>query len=95
MIKQARMSGCIVNTSGLGGQQRVDQVQKGDALATIGSPFGKVFDTVCASCSGIIIGKQNIPLVQEGDAMFHIAYFAEQEQEIAENIEIMQDTLLM
>lgn len=69
-------------------------VQKGDALAKIGSPFGEVFETVIAERAGIIIGKQNIPLVQEGDAMFHIAYFTEEDQEVVENIETMQDILL-
>ena len=86
---RANASGIVNNLKKIG-----DQVQRGDALATIGDPFGEIFDTVRASCAGIIIGKQNIPLVQEGDAMFHIAYFAEQEQEIAHNIEIMKDTLL-
>jgi len=53
-----------------------------------------VFATVEANKSGIIIGKQNIPLVQEGEAMFHIAYFSEEEEEIASNIQTMSDTLL-
>ncbi len=86
---RASASGIVSNLKNLG-----DQVTKGDALAEIGSPFGEVFSRVTASKSGIIIGKQNIPLVQEGDAMFHIAYFVEQEEEIAENIELLQDTLL-
>lgn len=86
---RATASGIVNNLKNLG-----DQVEKGDDLAVIGSPFGEVFGAVKAGRSGIIIGKQNIPLVQEGDAMFHIAYFAEEDQEIAENIEIMQDTLL-
>lgn len=86
---RATASGIVLNVKKLG-----DQVAKGDRLATIGSPLGEVFDTVRASRSGVIIGKQNIPLVQEGDAMFHIAYFAEQHQEIVDNIELMQDTLL-
>lgn len=86
---RASASGIVNNLKNLG-----DQVQKGDELARIGDPFGNLFDTVRASRSGIIIGKQNIPLAQEGDAMFHIAYFAEEDQEIADNIEIMQDTLL-
>lgn len=86
---RATASGIVNNLKNLG-----DQVQKDMPLATIGSPFGETFVTLRATRSGIIIGKQNIPLVQEGDAMFHIAYFAEDEDEIAENIEIMQDTLL-
>ena len=86
---RASCSGIVNNLKNLG-----DQVQKGDPLANIGSPIGETFATVRASRSGIIIGKQNIPLVQEGDAMFHIAYFTEEDTEIVENIEIMQDTLL-
>lgn len=86
---RANASGIVHNLKNLG-----DDVQKGDALAQIGSPFGEVFATVRAARSGIIIGKQNIPLVQEGDAMFHIAYFSEEDDEIVENIERMQDALL-
>ncbi|GAB3091896.1 succinylglutamate desuccinylase/aspartoacylase family protein [Aestuariicella hydrocarbonica] len=86
---RANCSGIVRNIKELG-----DAVQKNDALAEIGSPFGELMGTVRASRSGIIIGKQNIPLVQEGDAMFHIAYFSEDDDEIAERIETMQDTLL-
>ena len=68
-------------------------VEKGEALANIGGPFGEIIDTVTASRSGIIIGKQNIPLAQEGEALFHIAYFSEEHKSIAENIEVMQETL--
>ena len=41
---------------------------------------------------GIIIGKQNIPLVQEGDAMFHVANF-EAPDEVATNIDMMNDDI--
>ncbi len=86
---RANVSGIVNDLKHIG-----DNVQKGDPLAKIGSPFGEVFDTIKATRSGIIIGKQNIPLAQEGDAMFHIAYFSEEDDEIVENIEIMQDSLL-
>lgn len=86
---RATCSGIVRNTKELG-----DAVQKSDILAEIGSPFGDVVGVVTANRSGIIIGKQNIPLVQEGDAMFHIAYFSEDDEKIVERIEIMQDTLL-
>jgi predicted deacylase len=71
-----------------------DQVIKGDSLAVIGSPYGDVIDTVKAIRSGILIGMQNIPLVQEGEAMFHIAYFSEDDDAIAEHIEAVQEQLL-
>ena len=86
---RANESGIVNNLKNLG-----DCVQKGDSLANIGSPLGDIIDTVCAPRAGIIIGKQNIPLAQEGDAMFHIAFFSESDEEIAENIEMMHDELL-
>ncbi|WP_444933486.1 succinylglutamate desuccinylase/aspartoacylase family protein [Microbulbifer sp. JTAC008] len=70
-----------------------DQVTKGDILADIGTPFGDSLAKVTANKSGIIIGKQNIPLAQEGDAMFHIAYFSESDENIASIIEKMQVVL--
>lgn len=60
-------------------------------MAEIGSPYGEVIDTVKANRSGILIGKQNIPLVQEGEAMFHIAYFSENDEQIADHIETVQE----
>jgi predicted deacylase len=71
-----------------------DHVKKDELLATIGNPFGEVFDEVRASRSGIVIGKQNIPLVQEGDAMFHIAYFSDDNLEVADNVETLQSELM-
>lgn len=86
---RASASGIVNNLKNLG-----DFVQEGDSLARIGSPLGELFGTVKARRSGIIIGRQNIPLVQQGEAMFHIAYFTADEQEIADNITLMQDTYI-
>jgi len=86
---RANASGIVNNKINLG-----DQVTKGDVLAEIGSPYGDVIDVVKATRSGILIGKQNIPLVQEGEAMFHIAYFSESDEEIADHIETIQDSFL-
>lgn len=86
---RANASGVVHNIVNLG-----DQIIKGDILAEIGSPYGEIFDCVRATRSGILIGKQNIPLVQEGEAMFHIAYFSEDDEEIAEHIETVQEQLV-
>ena len=86
---RANSSGIVYDLKKLG-----DQVKKGEALATIGNPFGEAISTVHASRSGIVIGKQNIPLVQEGDAMYHIAFFSEPDKDIIENIETMHETLI-
>ena len=86
---RANHSGLSTSKKNLG-----DYVQKGDVLARIGSPLGENFGSVVANKTGIIIGKQNIPLVQEGDAMFHIAFFSEEEEDIADNIQTMSSSLL-
>ncbi|SEA23202.1 succinylglutamate desuccinylase/aspartoacylase family protein [Microbulbifer marinus] len=85
---RASDSGIVNHKKGLG-----DHVLKGEVLATIADPYGHQLDRVICNADGIIIGKQNIPLVQEGEAMYHIAYFHEP-QEVAENLELLQDSLL-
>lgn len=84
---RATDSGIITHKKQLG-----DHVQKGDVLAIIADPYGKELDRVDAPVEGIIIGKQNIPLAQEGEALYHIAYFKAHD-EVVENIEIMHDNL--
>lgn len=86
---RAGSSGIVHTLKNLG-----DRVQKGDVLAEIGDPFGNIIDSVRASRAGIIIGKQNIPLVQAGDAMFHIAFFTNKDSDVVESIEILADSLL-
>ncbi|WP_211252278.1 succinylglutamate desuccinylase/aspartoacylase family protein [Marinobacterium jannaschii] len=51
------------------------RVKVGDQLATIASPFSPQEQSVLAPWAGIIIGRNNIPLVNEGDALFHVARF--------------------
>lgn len=70
-----------------------ERVEKGQTLAEINAPLGELIQKVVSTRSGIIIGKQNIPLVQEGDAMFHIAYFGKDEDEVVEHIELMHETI--
>ncbi|MFT4939003.1 MAG: putative deacylase [Paraglaciecola sp.] len=82
---RASSSGIVNDLKKLG-----DRVVKGDGLAQICGPTGNFVDILKAPKSGIIIGKQNIPLVQEGDAMFHVATF-ERPGEVLGHIEQMQD----
>ena len=86
---RANASGIVHDMVHLG-----DRVVKGAVLAEIGSPYGEVIDVVTASRSGVVIGKQNIPLVQEGEAMFHIANFTEGHKKVVAQIESVQDMLL-
>jgi predicted deacylase len=50
-------------------------VEKGERLATIADPFGNGEEAVNSPAAGIVIGRVNLPLVTEGEALFHIARF--------------------
>lgn len=61
-------SGMIRTIKALG-----DIVQKDEIIAYIDDPLGENSFEIKALFDGVIIGKSEIPLVQEGDAIFHIA----------------------
>jgi len=48
-------------------------VKEGDRVGWVGDPVGGTDTAVYAHTGGIIIGRTSLPLVYEGDAMFHIA----------------------
>lgn len=52
-----------------------DIVKKDELIAFVDEPFGYASFEIKSIFDGIIIGKSEIPLVQEGDAIFHIAKF--------------------
>jgi predicted deacylase len=51
------------------------RVRRGDTIGVIADPFGTQEMEVTSTVSGIIIGRHNLPLVNEGEALFHIARF--------------------
>lgn len=53
------------------------QVRKGQKLALIADPFGETETALITPCSGIVVGMNNLPLVNEGEAIYHIARFDE------------------
>ncbi len=85
---RANESGFVVHIAQLG-----DHVEKDQVLATISDPFGDELDRVLSPQEGVVIGKQNIPLAQEGEAIYHIAYFSKPNS-VAEHLERVQDNLL-
>ena len=52
-------------------------VRKGQRLAMVADPFGESETAVTSPCSGIVICVNNLPLVNEGEAIYHIARFDE------------------
>ncbi len=67
---RASESGIIRTVKALG-----DTVTKREVIAYINSPLEDEIFQIRAPYDGIIIGKSEIPLIQEGDAVFHIAKF--------------------
>jgi predicted deacylase len=50
-----------------------EEVVAGETVGIISDPFGQVENEVIANDAGLIIGRANMPVVNEGDALFHIA----------------------
>lgn len=66
------------------------RVKKNTLLGVVADPFGEKEVTVEATCNGIVIGRTNLPLVNEGDALYHIARF-EDIQEIEAKVDDFQE----
>jgi hypothetical protein len=64
-------------TSGIvsGKAQLGSTVTKGQRLATISDPLGTDEYIATAPFDGIIIGRSNLPLAYEGEALFNVAAF--------------------
>jgi predicted deacylase len=65
------------------------RVKKNDLLGLVADPFSDQETEVIAHAEGLIIGRTNIPLVNEGEAVFHIARF-ESSKEVATQVEAFQ-----
>ena len=81
---RAPASGIFRGTVSLGAH-----VKKDGLLGTIAEPVGDTESEVRAALGGIVIGRSNLPLVLEGEALFHIASFEDLRQ-VAEQVEEFQ-----
>jgi len=50
-----------------------DRVMKGDPVGEISDPLGEKSVAVISEDDGIIIGRTNLPVVNRGDALYHVA----------------------
>jgi len=90
--ERAPESGLFRSVASLGAR-----VNKGDLLGLISDPSDLLDQTeyeVIAKFRGLIIGKSNIPLVNEGDALFHIARFEDicEAEASVENLQSVVDS---
>lgn len=69
---RAGTSGIVTGKAKLG-----STVQTGQRLATISDPLGDAEESVISPCDGIVIGRSNLPLAHEGDALFNLSSFSD------------------
>jgi uncharacterized protein len=84
--------------SGRGGVCRLhavsgDAVKAGETVATISDIFGDDEQTVIAPSDGIIIGHATLPIVNQGDAILHIAE-VRVFQDVEEHIDAISDAVM-
>ncbi|NCP13495.1 MAG: succinylglutamate desuccinylase/aspartoacylase family protein [Sphingomonadales bacterium] len=68
-------------------------VRKGDLLACVSGLFGEDAQEMVSPVDGIIIGHATLPVVHQGDALFHIAEIAHPER-VGAQIESINDAIL-
>jgi predicted deacylase len=78
---RAPNSGILRDRIRLGAAVRTDQV-----LGIVADPLGREEVEVRASCDGVVIGRSVLPLVNEGDALYHVASF-DRPKRVADRIE--------
>lgn len=64
---RARVSGIFMPNVTIG-----DQVRKGQILAKISDPYGQVKVPVKSAANGFVIGLNNQPVINAGDALVHV-----------------------
>lgn len=64
---RAKISGIFIPTVKLG-----DPVKKGQMLAKISDPYGQVKVPVKSTTNGHVVGLNNLPVINAGDAIVHI-----------------------
>lgn len=65
------------------------RVTRGEPIGTIADPFGDTEIEVTADHAGLVIGRNQLPIVHQGDALFHVARF-EDVEEVAQHVEDFQ-----
>ena len=63
------------------------KVEAGQVIAMVADPLGTSEIPVVAHANGVVIGRTNLPLVYEGDAIFHIAQYGRKVGTVEKQVE--------
>lgn len=72
---RAPAGGILRTLKGLGAA-----IEQGQVIGLMSDPFGQQEVEIVAKLTGIIIGRTNLPVVNQGDALFHIARVVDPEK---------------
>ncbi|MGQ9424910.1 succinylglutamate desuccinylase/aspartoacylase family protein [Gilvimarinus sp. F26214L] len=67
------------------------RVMKDDVLGVIADPLGASEYHVIAHDEGIVIGRTYMPLVHEGEALFHLAHYDAKSEKVYSQLEAFQE----
>ena len=62
-------------------------VSAGDVVGMVSDPFGGADDPIISDMTGLVIGRSNLPVVNEGDALLHIARIDESAERAEARVE--------
>ncbi len=82
---RAPESGMLRQTVALG-----RQVTKNDVLGVVSDPYSTYQVPVHSNYNGIVIGRCESPMTHEGEALFHIARFKDDVDEVVETVDTFQ-----
>lgn len=63
------------------------KVEKGQVIGIVADPLGTTETPVAALHHGVVIGRTNLPLVYEGDAIFHVARYGRKVNAVERHVE--------
>lgn len=88
---RAGSSGIVSGKAKLG-----SRITTGQRLATISDPLGHGEETIIAPFDGIVIGRSNLPLAHEGDALFNLSTFTDvpMAEDVVESFSSSHDELI-
>ena len=78
---RAPESGLLRTTTALG-----TRVEKGETLGYVDDPYSGTPHPIRAQVRGVVIGRTEIPLVHEGEAVFNIARFRDDAEDVAGHV---------
>lgn len=58
-----------------------DMVGAGEVIGMVSDPFGEIETEISADASGLLLGRCNLPVVNEGDALYHVAQIDRRDDE--------------